>query len=722
MNDNKDKLNDFSSLFLPDLLRSFSAPNQDIMIKQEDDSLMSSMLQDPRTALSNDLPSLSLFQQDSDPSAFAPYDQMSISQANPDTSGLNPMEDIIDQTSQRRNLPFAAAHDDSARYTLHYSDFIPAEAAGFQLQTFRQLKPNPHMNQHQHVLPIQQAFSPLTVIGQFDGISYYGGMGSQYPVNNMNQYMASQNVFLDMDPQTGFRPAMTPDPTELLKQDRQYTKDLATQFQTNNPQSLHHASHQLPHHSQHHHQQHHQGQQSQHVLYPPHSQLPYADNLNGRVSPGTSRVDDGGAGSAFSDIPLQAKHPRAERTSTEFDYSVEKLLRLVDLKPTSDGPLSSVFDEARGAPNIELASFLSGRFYTNDQDNNNYLSVTKELSSDGQKCDPQVISCYRRNFIRFNVKVQIKSESNTFFDQHGSPIRKFRLDVLAFVDGKCRTQIPVLINKEKDPIRDLSKNMKDSFVPFFMDTSQDIDAEDIKNENFFCIRKAQFKTATANSGNLSFQTFFRFHLRLTAITDNGETILQELVSSPIVVRGRNPSFYQKRRDILIPSRTPTARSSFNVSEALHYMKVPHAEHTSYEENVSASAPEDETMSSGQIQEREGSNDGSRSKSKEPEEYPNRLTPTAGKNLNSALNLKELLDPKSFVDANGEPSRYRYFPILNVYYLPPINVVYFPHGAHQLKRDTTETADEVNVATEKTTDSPANKKADRKRNVSKVYFK
>ena len=31
-------------------------------------------------------------------------------------------------------------------------------------------------------------------------------------------------------------------------------------------------------------------------------------------------------------------------------------------------------------------------------------------------------------------------------------------------------------------------------------------------------------------------------------------------------------------------------------------------------------------------------------------------------------------------------KYKYYPINSVYYLPPINVVYFPHRAHQSQKD------------------------------------
>ena len=46
---------------------------------------------------------------------------------------------------------------------------------------------------------------------------------------------------------------------------------------------------------------------------------------------------------------------------------------------------------------------------------------------------------------------------------------------------------------------------------------------------------------------------------------NNEILLAELVSEPIIVRGRNPSFYAERNDILIKGRSASSKSSFKIA-------------------------------------------------------------------------------------------------------------------------------------------------------------
>ncbi|KAM9894334.1 hypothetical protein OXX79_008775, partial [Metschnikowia pulcherrima] len=64
-------------------------------------------------------------------------------------------------------------------------------------------------------------------------------------------------------------------------------------------------------------------------------------------------------------------------------------------------------------------------------------------------------------------------------------------------------------------------------------------------------------------------------------------------------------------------------------------------------------------------------------------------------------------------------KYHYFPISNVYYLPPINVVYFPHAAHHTDAD----ADRDGEAkTDVGAHTPASQTGSDRKPSSKVYFK
>ncbi|EMG45205.1 hypothetical protein G210_5216, partial [Candida maltosa Xu316] len=259
---------------------------------------------------------------------------------------------------------------------------------------------------------------------------------------------------------------------------------------------------------------------------------------------------------------------------------------------------------------------------------------------------------------------------------------------------------------------------KDDLVqPTFINTHEHViilNDEVIENgaiDKYFVVKKLQFKNATPNNGNLTFQNYYHLKAKLSCIVadiyyddydidvdtegggnNNNEILLGELVSEPIIVRGRNPSFYSERKDILIKGRSAASKRSFKISaQAAAQHKA--IEHDEGEDDMMEQDEPDDDMGNAMGDDDEGGGGGGGGTTNGQEMQ---LHQTVEESPISSMNEDEKdvsqIPPLSYstnqlaIDAKSV-DKYKYYPINNVYYLPPINTVYFPHRAHhQSQRD------------------------------------
>lgn len=393
------------------------------------------------------------------------------------------------------------------------------------------------------------------------------------------------------------------------------------------------------------------------------------------------------------------------------DYNPEKLTRLLDFKLRKLSDNFKIFDQNGNPIELEFTGFLNGRFLTNDVDNSNYIYSLLDTKDDSKinnnriiKTDAKVLSCYRRNYIQIlmNFKLSgfknynpneakiLKLETNEYNYTTTKIIKWFKIEITAFSNISKSQNIALIIDEDtKDKDKDM--NEKNYINPQNITSTEHVITlnrlEMINEEidNFLSLRKLQFKNATPNNGNFTFQNYYHLKIKLSAVTadmyfddDYGdfeatndgnlrnEINLLELVSEPIIVRGRNPSFYAERKDLLVKCRSPTNKESYELSmsptepEEIKFEEKPKSEPLEEDFKPLQTQPSSESIES----------DTSRQpKSPTPLNLPANPSPLIANLGNKNLNI-------------DEDSNYKYFPISNVYYLPPINVVYFPHGAHQ----------------------------------------
>lgn len=408
---------------------------------------------------------------------------------------------------------------------------------------------------------------------------------------------------------------------------------------------------------------------------------------------------------------LRRKQRRKEpiKREVEFDYRTHHLRRLLDLKPQPNAVTLNftIVDKDNNPVKVTFGGFLSGRFLTNDIDNNNYLA---SVQSDGSSADsgpvaPAVILCYRRNYIQISMNMQIlgikfplpllRVQTLDFGYTITRVIKYFKLEVLAGTKMPRTSKSDVSIKirdlykeTEKEKRAQVTTSSDDTVVPSQILNSEHIillnDDQPVENgvvDKYFVIKQCQFKSATPNNGHLNFQNYYHLIVKLLAVvadlyhddyyeedpglagasgasgTGGGETneiLLCELKLEPIIVRGRNPSFYADREDMLIRGRLLYSKQSYKLAISGGLEPGDDANF----DNDGSATPAPPNDNNDQLDD----SDARLPPSREALE----LVPDALSALgNDSHDLLTLL-------------RYKYFPILNVYYLPPINVVYFPH--------------------------------------------
>lgn len=273
-----------------------------------------------------------------------------------------------------------------------------------------------------------------------------------------------------------------------------------------------------------------------------------------------------------------------------------------------------VLDSTGNPIHYYFSSLLSGKFYSNDK----FLSTSS--------ADEFPIACYRRNYIELDTKltfdyqpafVVTSAESQTK-QQHRLPINTIRITVEAssnFSDQPI--QLSIFPNKRNAKAHETIMSSQVEEVPAARGTLD------------VALGRFQFKKATPNNGKSIVKDYYYITANIDAVSNRNAIRLASLKSTAISVRGRNPSFYNDRNDVLISTRSPVKDS------------IPHA--TKKSDQRRGSTTEDTT----------------KKKSK------------AGIQITSV----EVTPQKPTDDG-----RYSYFPIKSNYYLPPVRVYYFPHSA------------------------------------------
>ncbi|RKP31232.1 hypothetical protein METBISCDRAFT_22548 [Metschnikowia bicuspidata] len=258
----------------------------------------------------------------------------------------------------------------------------------------------------------------------------------------------------------------------------------------------------------------------------------------------------------------------------KIDYSPNSLLHLLDMSSSLSNRERYQIRNAYGEPaTLELHAFLHGRFYTNNLDNYIYQVGASGAIYEKSVYKPAVILCCRRNFI--NIHLVVKSTVSDTLSIDREPITRLRLQIGATPQGPDAGVASFSISDTENN----STRAGDNLHVQTIGEKHDLDLKDLHGENYFMFRKLKFNSSTVNTLKLNTQSYYCLTVSLIAELPSGSRVIESLISAPIIVRGRNPSFYNTRNNIQIKPRSPYFRASYGRGE-ITPSAVPHQERVS----------------------------------------------------------------------------------------------------------------------------------------------
>ncbi|EGV62180.1 p53-like transcription factor [Yamadazyma tenuis ATCC 10573] len=496
----------------------------------------------------------------------------------------------------------------------------------------------------------------------------------------------------------------------------------------------------------------HTGQDQMDFMYQPQPQLPpnFTSDYDSVARVPVAQYQNGATAAASDEIGSKKsgkrkyqrkRNKKVPNTSgIQIDYSSAKLIKLLDLRSKKLNQDYKLLDQKGNEISVDFRGFLSGRALTNDYDNSKYILGLFEEKNEGSqiknktiRADPKVISCYRRNFIQVSLNFKLlgfkdyseddskilKLQTSEYGYNITRVVKWFKIEITALSTASAGQPVSLVINedsKERKEEGHLITNKDDHVVSTPISSTQQIitlnnsQITDGNIDTFFTIKKLQFKNATSNNGKFLFQNYYYLKIKLSAIvadlyyddyidedfsvanSDNSrnEINLFELQSEPMIVRGRNPSFYAERKDMLVKGRLPSLKSSYlaatkvDTGDPLDFMKIdynssesttdrdPQANNEGTEEGDEEEEDEDEGDDDfeGDALENENENDAPAEEPKKPKS----TTPVPATSQTKSIPPGYNPNPSSLnLETIGKDgNHYKYFPISNVYYLPPIN--------------------------------------------------
>ncbi|ANB15006.1 hypothetical protein AWJ20_2625 [Sugiyamaella lignohabitans] len=316
------------------------------------------------------------------------------------------------------------------------------------------------------------------------------------------------------------------------------------------------------------------------------------------------------------------------------------------------------------------------------------------------------LTFYRRNL--FHVSATVSNAHNAIYAGNSeNPLLRSRILSLSLavnvLDDKTPKQLLCCGPKSNFGANDPKAESQEPAVKLIYPKSSGYD--EVVNW-----KRLQFRTATAHNGRKRLQNYFSVCVSVYAELENAQRVaLVKSYSRPIVVRGRNPRFYQNRDNIFIPdgsaSRGPfmggmdrkLLSNTFKSEEAEEKPLSPMKSVNNNNTNQPAPQPS---------QERVGSvGSGTAKPVTVKQEQWNTSSDTSNTKASAAgtgaLSLGEDdahsddspgyvlkmnpaddgLSPKNKSGAQNRDIDYEYFPMPLNYWLPPVEVVYWPHSIH-----------------------------------------
>lgn len=182
-------------------------------------------------------------------------------------------------------------------------------------------------------------------------------------------------------------------------------------------------------------------------------------------------------------------------------------------------------------------------------------------------CAPRELTCYRRNLFSISGQVQLPRSLRYILTDQGEQIpivaQELELSATESVENNPVKiiSVPWKTPAGTGPSPDEKPEREPSPVPLDLLTGAEVDPELATIPVTW--KRLQFRIATANNGRRKeLQQHFTIKLRVMATLSTGQrTSVSEVVSGPIIVRGRSPRNFQAKREIPVGSGSLSGRKS-----------------------------------------------------------------------------------------------------------------------------------------------------------------
>ncbi|CAI8508016.1 unnamed protein product [Pichia kudriavzevii] len=358
---------------------------------------------------------------------------------------------------------------------------------------------------------------------------------------------------------------------------------------------------------------------------------------------------------------LSGEDPALDERFTVTQMISEKVLTLYEKKSESppDACSPNIMDTL--GKSIVLKGGITGKIYIDRESYGKLSSNISQMSLEKNE-NLALLFCYRRNSTTISLPMDLRYIKElqqrgleSAFDQvtlclHTS-LRKF--------DGKDKSKISVITGFEEFSFNGSSSGLNGNIISInstktLVSFSDLLRLSNSYNEVIFLWDQIKFKSATANNrhdaANKHYNVILDVSFEKTRWGKVQTLLTKTLESQKIIVRGRNPSFYSQKGDILIgkikkiaSTRGPRA-NKMDLKE-----KLTSLEGNSCKENIVPA-----------------------------------IEPANGSNV-----CRFGPNPDSTGHGNGSQdaspssvaSSYKYYRASDNYYLPPVDVGYFPHYVH-----------------------------------------
>lgn len=289
--------------------------------------------------------------------------------------------------------------------------------------------------------------------------------------------------------------------------------------------------------------------------------------------------------------------------------------------------------------NFKIQGRLDGKFFI-DQDTNKFIQHSTNIS--GESID---LLCYRRNNISVILDISMESaltDYKKFYvlssDGNKQEFKKIKLELnnKLLIKGKSDNEHNLVTVDDNISIcgSDNSTGNESDEILYLNSTHEEFDLETLANKKSACWDQLKFTSATGNNRHDNDKKSYVLQVKIKFADSFDRTVSEMLLrSNKIRVRGRNPNFFSKNGDVLVRDTA--------AGNALHRKRG--------------------------------------STSSQKRQFKKNKTSPKKENSSSNDNQHGILEDKKPV------STYEYFKVDKNYYLPPVDVGYFPHHVHHNKQ-------------------------------------